>query len=371
MERSGSGARAVRIQELDSLRGLLAVGVVLFHLFPQRLFWLWSCVDGFFVLSGFVITRLIIGNPMSFGMVVPFYLRRAFRIWPVYFLTLAVALGLNALYVMKNALPFSSIEGVPESLVFFQFVQFYWLPYADYFPYDYIRWFGHSWSLAVEEQFYWLWPIVIAICLKKTRPLVWISLALIVVGCITRATGHLVFLLAARVDGLALGAMLAIFEANSEINVKRLMEWRPRLAWVSGLVFTACIGVLTVIYLAPNYRANKVLSLHYQDSTWLIPLFAIAFASIVGSLWLFRGSDALRCMRVKPLLWLGGRSYAIYMFHPIVQALVERVVAHWSWPAIMTAFLTLGLVIWFAHLSFVYVESRFSRLRDRFPLAAA
>ena len=203
-----------RIREFDALRGLLAIGVLASHLFPQSLFWLWSCVDGFLVLSGFVITRLLLCNPISRATLMSFYARRALRIWPVYFLTLVVALGMNWLYCLKNQLPITEIRGVAQSLVFLQFVQFYWTPSAEYFSYNYIRWFGHSWSLAVEDQFYWLWPIILFVTRKQRIVMSLFCLSMLAVGILTRFSGHLIFLLTARIDGLALGALLAVGESR-------------------------------------------------------------------------------------------------------------------------------------------------------------
>src|ERR1700744_3920986 len=84
-----------RVPELDALRGLAAVGVAAYHAYPYTFFLGWIGVDLFFVLSGFLITSIILehaGKPGFFGT---FYFRRALRILPVYYLTLFAALALN------------------------------------------------------------------------------------------------------------------------------------------------------------------------------------------------------------------------------------------------------------------------------------
>src|SRR4051794_29428646 len=84
-----------RTPELDAVRGLAAVGVVLFHASPFNFTCGWSCVDLFFVLSGYLITTIICHQSKEKGFLRTFYLRRIYRIWPVYFLTLAAVLLLN------------------------------------------------------------------------------------------------------------------------------------------------------------------------------------------------------------------------------------------------------------------------------------
>src|SRR5947208_17076877 len=101
------------IPELDSVRGLAAMGVVLFHAYPNLFFFGWSCVDLFFVLSGFLICGILLENGGTSGFAKAFYFRRALRIWPVYFLTLAAVLILNAVSPHGH-----SAKGLPWNLVF-------------------------------------------------------------------------------------------------------------------------------------------------------------------------------------------------------------------------------------------------------------
>jgi len=360
-----------RIAELDSLRGILAVSIVIFHLYMQELFFFWSFVDGFLVLSGFVITRLLLANTPGKATLLNFYARRAIRIWPVYFMTMGVCLLLHCGYAIKNGMPLSTIKGIPQSIFFVQFVQFYWTPYSEYFTYDYIRWFGHSWSLAVEEQFYWLWPFLVFASGGRIRFIVMASIALILAGIWTRATGHLVFLFSARADGLALGSLLAAFElyvSNRKIDLARL---KPALLAAFATIGALSLTILMYIYILPNLKVEEVKNLHYQDSTWLVLLFALVFVSIIGGLWLLQGTPALSLLRSRMLLWLGARSYAIYMFHPPIKAVMDRVAERLSQPYFVGAILTLVTTLLCAHLSLVLVESKFARLRSRFPMRPA
>src|SRR5437868_3369959 len=118
-----------RIPELDSLRGLAAVGVVFFHAYPYVFFVGWCCVDLFFVLSGFLITSIILHEGGKRGFAKVFYFRRMIRIWPVYYVALASVLFLNSLSRTGH-----STQGLPYNLLFLQNIQGYWKGTIPPFP---------------------------------------------------------------------------------------------------------------------------------------------------------------------------------------------------------------------------------------------
>ena len=91
-----------RFPALDGLRGIAAVGVVLVHVYPKYTFWCWSFVYLFFVLSGFLITRILITSPLPTGLMLKrFWARRILRIWPVYYLALFVCLAYGLAKMLK------------------------------------------------------------------------------------------------------------------------------------------------------------------------------------------------------------------------------------------------------------------------------
>src|SRR5689334_19766085 len=110
-----------RVPELDALRALAALVVLLFHIRPQRFPWGWTGVDLFFVLSGYLITTIILGHQGTRGFVRNFYIRRSLRIWPIYYLAL---LGL----VLANRwLPKPQpMDALPYYLTYTQNLPSYW-----------------------------------------------------------------------------------------------------------------------------------------------------------------------------------------------------------------------------------------------------
>ena len=363
--------QAPRIKELDAFRGLLALGVMFFHLYPQGLFWLWSCVDGFFVLSGFVITRLLMSTSLDAKGLISFYARRALRIWPVYYLTLLAALTLHVGYSIKNGEPLGGISGGPQSFLFLQHVQFYWQSIQDYIDLNYIRWFGHSWSLAVEEQFYWLWPLVIILWRNRIGCLLTACVLLLATSVWLRHAGFLVFILGARADGLALGSLMAFTEIWLLTSPEAHAKWYRKFKIIFPAVALISVAAALPLYIVPGYLSNQVDKLYLVDSTWVVLVFAALFFGVVGTLWIQSSTRWVRLFRSPVLLWLGGRSYAIYMFHPLVQAMLERVVSHANLPEITLTIGTVGCTLALAHLSCVYIERWFAGLRPRFPLHAA
>src|SRR5208337_3451124 len=145
------GARMRRIPELDGLRGLAALTVVVFDLYPTVMPFGWAAVDLFFTLSGFLITGIILEQGDEPRFLCTFYVRRSLRIWPIYYVTIA-ALLLAGNVSWHRWLPFA---------LYLQNTDFYLMPLEGMrekvFTPDWAM-LNHAWSLAVEEQFYLIWP---------------------------------------------------------------------------------------------------------------------------------------------------------------------------------------------------------------------
>jgi len=130
-----------RVKKLDSIRGLASLAIVVYHLWLSNIGLLGAAVDLFFVLSGFLITSILLTHVMSHRFLVSFYARRALRIWPIYYLSLMILVLLN---------PFASapgsLDGLPYFATFTQNITYYW---SDSTP-AFIPEFRHTWSAAIE-----------------------------------------------------------------------------------------------------------------------------------------------------------------------------------------------------------------------------
>jgi peptidoglycan/LPS O-acetylase OafA/YrhL len=241
------------IPALDGLRGVAVLLVVQYHItiyggfqpasLLERVVYVtsragWSGVDLFFVLSGFLITRILYASKGSEYFFRHFYIRRALRIFPLYYATLAV-------FFLAGPLVFPA----DESFQRLQSVQaWYWaylvnvdIAFNGWHPFVSI---GHFWTLAVEEQFYVVWPF--AVYLLDRRHLVRVCAAAIGVAFLVRIglawDGQNLapsVLTPARMDTLALGSLLALLAADSN----GLRRWiRPAL-WAGAGSTTLLVAI--------------------------------------------------------------------------------------------------------------------------------
>ena len=160
-----------RILELDALRGIAAIVIVIAHLGLIRgTAWVLSAVDLFFVLSGYLITANILKNRQAPRFLSVFFTRRALRIWPAYYLAMVVCL-LVSRTVKWDQPP----DAWPYYLTFTQNVHDYVKIPSPLFS----KMFLHTWTLAIEEQFYVLWPLLLFRAGPRTRLAVILTFAAI------------------------------------------------------------------------------------------------------------------------------------------------------------------------------------------------
>ena len=326
---------------------------------------MWSFVDLFFVLSGFLITgillRLETWDPINLRN---FWVRRILRIWPVYYLTLVGVLALWFAWQLRHDQPLTGFNGYRESVVFLQYLigDYATLPAGV----NYLWWFGHSWSLAVEEQFYLVWPLLL--WAVRHRPAFGVALlASFLIGVVWfRATSHMPdYLLLTRADGLVFGSLIAV-----------LMDARARGAIPDALATVGCRipwhGLLAAAALLfPYLRAGYTGTSGATHGGEQLPLlFALAYGSLVG---LLLGGQLPRLARMlswwRPLVYLGSLSYAIYMFHLPVQKLLDQFynaghIPH-RW---MVEIVFWTVVIAASAASRVLLENPAERAKKRFPL---
>jgi len=297
-----------RISELDSLRGLAAIAVVLFHLRFAGYPILSSSVDLFFVLSGYLITRIILEESGRPGFFRVFYTRRVLRIFPVYYLALALVVLTNRWRYAPEPL-----EGLWRYLTYTQFLEGYWRVPSEQFS----RWFLHSWTLALEEQFYLVWPLAVA--LMGRRGIFRVALPVVGLATYLRARGVFQHLLLSRGDGLMMGAVLAALLVD-ELWTRRhrsALRWGCLGAWLAGTSLrTALVQLLPTAF---NLGAGT----HWPRTVTalIVTSQCLAYAGFVGLVVLSTGAGWLAPLRDARLRYLGTISYGIYVYHPLVMGL--------------------------------------------------
>ena len=268
-------------------------------------------VDLFFVLSGFLITGILVDSRGRSRYFRNFYARRTLRIFPLYYAVVAFSLLILPHIPNPKTANFGRIAG--DEI-------WYWL-YLSNFSIAAHNAFRHaildiSWSLAIEEQFYLIWPAVVFFL--SPRQLKRVCFALIAVAPLIRAvaavngTGWIAIyvLTPMRVDALAYGALVAIL-----LREGGLLEWR-RAAWWLGII-SAAIWVGTGLT-TEAYREVAAAQVVVYSAT------GICFSSmLVLVLTAHESSPARRIFRNRGLITLGLYSYGLYLFHLPLRAVVR------------------------------------------------
>jgi peptidoglycan/LPS O-acetylase OafA/YrhL len=317
-------AAPARNASLDGIRGCAALAIIVWHFIPslatpqlgtplaylnRALGLTWIGVDVFFVLSGFLIGGILLrarGSPRYFKT---FYGRRALRILPLYYLLLAI--HAVARHVVPALWPVSALAwhftAVP-TWSFWLCLQNFFMPGADDFGNPLL---GITWSLALEEQFYLLIPLLLHV--TKPRLLPWLLLPAIAGAPLLRcALGpglSAYVLLPSRLDGLLLGVLLAWILTDAGRTVQLA---RQRTKIVLGTVALAlAVGV-------PALRSGANLHLVQQPWGWLLHTWVsvVTFGVIAAVQTAPAGAAVTRILGSAPLRWCGLRAYGLYLLHP-------------------------------------------------------
>ena len=341
--------RGAPILTLDGLRGIAILLVLVFH---YRLFYAmgvtpigqfellglqladlaWAGVDLFFVLSGFLITGILLDAKNGPNYYRNFIGRRVLRIFPLYYGFLALYL-----FVFPLVIDFSKVTG--SAFVEIKANQPWFFAYAsNYLVAGRKAWIGelsHFWSLAIEEQFYLVWPLVTALCSAHSLRRV---AGVIVAVCIA-IRAYAVFVAGAdplsiyvsthtRIDTLAIGAWLAAFIRTDGAQVSLTSMKR-----IAATVFAATSLALAGLLVASGHFSGTpqafVTVVPSHSSPWMqvvgFTLLGVMFASVVvGALNAREGSWAFRLLTASVLRAFGRISYGVYVFHFLVFGMVEN-----------------------------------------------
>ena len=285
-----------RIKELDSIRGLASLVIVVYHLWFSTIGLLGAAVDLFFVLSGFLITSILLTHVMSHRFLVSFYARRALRIWPVYYLSLLTLVLFNPFMPEPGVL-----DGLPYFSTFTQNISYYWSDSGPAFNPA----FRHTWSVAIEEQFYLFWPAFLWAVGRRGITLA--TMCMIAVAVATRIFQFNSWILITHCDGLALGALLASWSVPTAAGKSRQEPSFLSLGLASVGFWVG--GALALRFAPPTWQSGllgPVQSLRFLSLN-------LAFFALVGLTIRYSGHLRIGILR-HPWLCTSVRSVMDYIY---------------------------------------------------------
>jgi peptidoglycan/LPS O-acetylase OafA/YrhL len=315
---------------LDGVRAVAVLAVIAYH-FGGDLTGGFLGVDVFFVLSGFLITSLLIAEWKGSGRInLPgFWTRRARRLLPALLIVLVAVVVWAALAAQSARLP--GIRGDSLWTLFYGVNWHFIASGQSYFE----QFLGasplrHAWSLAIEEQFYLVWPLVTFACLwlgkGRLRVLTGACVAGIAASSLAMAAlydpidrSRAYYGTDTRAHGLLIGALLAIV----------LTTWVPKGRVVSGALQVAGIGGAVAVGAAMIVVTDMTV-FTYKGG---LVLFELAVAAVIAAVVQPFGTPLRAVLSLPPMRWIGQVSYGVYLWHwPVLIALDEERTGLDGWP---------------------------------------
>ena len=351
---------------LDGLRAIAVVAVVAFHFDPGLLPGGFLGVDVFFVLSGYLITRMLVSEFAATERIdfSRFYLRRARRLLPAVGALLVVGLAVSLIWRDQLA----TIRQATAAAA--GYVSNWWLAFAHH---SYFVSAGrpsmlqHLWSLAVEEQFYLIWPVVALFVLRArggagepgraVRRLAATATVLAVLSTTLMAVlavaddvpygsdgSRLYYGTDTHSMGLLLGAAAGALAAD-RLRRPRPIAWR--FVWATDTAAALAVaGTIVIFCVAGQYDGWL-----YRGGFLAVAAVACVAVSAVAR----RGSRVGRLLDVTPLRWIAARSYAIYLWHwPI--AVVTRPGVDLAWPTLLVQLVRVVVTVGLADVTYRFLE---------------
>lgn len=343
-------------KNLDGIRAIAALMVMIFHFFQGKEIHSGAIgifskiavfgqtgVDLFFVLSGFLITRILIATKNKQGFFKNFYLRRILRIFPLYYLFLVLT------YYVLPQLSGMDNTTFNQQIYYFTYLQ----NFATTFSWNAIG-PSHFWSLAVEEHFYLFWPFIVYF--SSIKNLIRIVFGIVIGALLLRVLmtneGYEVFYFTfTRIDSLAIGSLLAILELKGifkERNTKKFVLLLVTILFPTIIIWTYLMGT-------GNY--------YIQILKYLF--FPSIFFSIIGLILCFKANHIInRLLTSKFFLFTAKISYGLYVYHPLAYTICEK---YFPIKNIVVNFFTcVALSYVISSISFYLFESTFLKLKKYF-----
>jgi len=372
-----------KIEVLDGVRGLAILLVMFYHfsipfqhhiktnnidiLLAKILQTGWVGVDLFFVMSGFLITSILLQTRVTTSYFKNFYVRRVLRIFPLFYavlLILIIILPSMFIYMEKSTLVMQE-----NSLWFWTYlVNFKIASIGSFSGFQ----GGYMWSLAIEEQFYLIWPIIVFCYHKNIARLSMIIIVLsiilriILMHCYGFSATSVYVLPFTHIEGLLFGACLSVIYKNGSLNKVYSAVFYPALVISLGVLlfvlieykrfvfydyYTAMFGLFSVAILAALLVLKLLLALEQENKVIIVNIF-----------------------ESRVLNKFGGLCYGLYLFHHPIGVIVNKLIPIDTFTFMGSSFPTLFIIIilsstssyFVAYYSYLLFEKPFLKLKKYF-----
>jgi len=335
--------------EIQSLRGVAVLLVLIYHIFPEYLSGGYIGVDVFFVISGYLITGHLAREYSDLGRVSlsRFYIRRVRRLVPAATLVLFCTLILLPFFLPRTQWD-DSINEIIASVFYVENWALY-VKQLDYLAADYSPTpVQHYWSLSVEEQFYLIWPLLFFISAFVKLPIKKMLALHLMIAVVIGSFVYSVFLS----QDSRTGAYFHTFSRIWELGVGGIFAiLKPKIRIGTRLSLTAsAIGIVTIILSAILFDSHT----SFPGLMALIPVFGtILFLFALGD---FRRFIPLQLLLNRPLVYVGDISYSLYLWHWV---LIVFTVASGVYISFIIGLALILISLLLAHFTKIHVEDRF------------
>ena len=343
--------------ELDGLRGAAILSVMAFHAHASFLKGGFIGVDIFFVLSGFLITSLLVLEFDRYGSVSlkNFYMRRVLRLTPALIALLIVFCLASFLFLSNEEANSNYIDSVISL--------FYLSNWARAFSLHPPNFLGHTWSLSIEEQFYIIWPILLLTLLRSFKAR-W-SAVIFTISVAAFAWALRVFLhaqgatperlyngLDTRADALMVGCALGVVYASGFLEKKSRKQTLSKILTIAAPISVLCLLVISVV---GDWRTSYM----YQFGFLAVELLT---AILVIDVMVNKNSLIRRLLATKLLIWVGSISYGLYLWHYPIYC--EMFALKFNEFAVITVGSLITFIV--AALSYHFMEKPVLKLKKHF-----
>ncbi|EJP6627200.1 acetyltransferase [Staphylococcus pseudintermedius] len=343
---------------LDGVRAVAVIAIIIYHLNPQWLSGGFLGVDTFFVISGYLITSLLLTDYHNTGKIelMSFWLRRVKRLIPA---VLFLVMGVIVLSLIFMPTEIQKVRADSIAAIFYVSNWWYIMQNVDYFEQFAVQPLKHLWSLAIEEQFYLVFPIVLLSLLsfiRRLKSIRIIFLILLVISMIAMMVlyvpnenvARVYFGTDTRIQTLLMGVLLALVWPPFQLKAKVNRQMRT-------LIDTAGVVGLAILFICFKFVSETNSILYYGGFFLISTVTLLVIASSVHPSGYFA-----KFLGNKVFTFIGSRSYSLYLWHYPIIVLIHHQFVQGQIPPLVYV-VEILLMVLMAEFSYKFIEQPFRK----------